>query len=233
MRIKVIIPNAGMKRETLRDRERMLSEYATATTEISVDCIDEGPESIESSYDELLASRPLLDKIMQAEINGFDAVIVYCGSDPGVEAAREMVDIPILGPGKVSFLIANDLAYRFSILTVLEETIARDTEHYRKLGFDITRLASVRSIGISVADIREDMDRTLDALERVGKMCVEEDGAHALVLSCLGMAGMGNQLQKRLGVPVIDPAFLVVKYAELLVDLELNYSRKSFVKYFK
>lgn len=233
MRLKVIIPNAGMKQETLREREKMLSKYAMETTEISVDCIDEGPESIESSYDELLASRPLLDKVIQAEIDGFDAVVVYCGSDPGVEAAREMVDIPVLGPGKVSFLIANDLAYRFSILTVLDETVARDTEHYRKLGFDITRLASVRCIGIPVADIREDMEKTLDALERVGKICVEEDGAHALVLSCLGMAGMGNQLQKRLGIPVIDPAFLVIKYAELLVGLELNYSRKSYVKYFK
>lgn len=233
MRIKVIIPNAGMDKDTLRNREKMLSNYAMKTTEISVDCIEKGPESIESAFDELLASGPLVDKIMEAENDGYNAVIVYCGSDPGVEAAREMVDIPVIGPGKISFLIANDLAYRFSILSVLDETITRDTENYRKLGFDITRLASIRSIGIPVVDIREDMNSTMDVLEEVGRKCIEEDGAHALILSCLGMAGMGILLQKKLCIPVVDPAPLVIKYAELIVNLELNYSRKSYIKYFK
>jgi len=233
MKIKVIIPNAGMSRSTLDEREAMLSEYASEGTLISADCIDEGPESIESSYDEMLASVPLLKKIVQAEKDGFDGVIVYCGSDPGIDAAREMVDIPVIGPGKVSFLIANDLGFKFSILTVLDETVARDEEHYRRTGMDITRLASVRSINIPVADVRNNMEETLNALERAGKMCIEKDGAHSLVLSCLGMAGMGKLLQERLGVPVIDPAFLAVKYMELIISLGLNYSRKSYVKYFK
>lgn len=233
MRIKVIIPNAGMDKQTLRQREEMLSMYAMQSTEISVDCIDEGPVSIETSYDELLAGKPLLDKIVQAEKEKFNAIVVYCGSDPCIEAAREMVDIPVIGAGKVSFLLANDLAHRFSILTVLGETIARDTEHYRSLGLDITRLASIKSVDIPVVNMREDLYRTLDVLERIGEKCIEEDGAHALVLSCMGMAGLGIPLQKKLGVPVIDPAHLSIKYAELLIGLGLNYSRKSYVKYFK
>ena len=47
MDIKVIIPNSGMDRATLDERERMLSFYAWPETNISVDCIDGGPESIE------------------------------------------------------------------------------------------------------------------------------------------------------------------------------------------
>lgn len=233
MRIKVIIPNRGMGKETLVEREKMLSKYAKSTTEISVDCIDEGPESIESSYDELLAGIPVLRKAIQAENDGFDAIIIYCGSDPAIDAVREMVDIPVIGPGKISYLVANELSHKFSILSVLDETIARNEEHFREIGFDITRLASVRSIGIPVVDVRENIDKTLDSLEAVGKRCIEEDGAHAIVLSCLGMAGMGNELQKRLGIPVIDPAFTAIKFTELLIDLDLYYSRKSYIKYFK
>lgn len=233
MKIKVIIPNAGMPRSTLNEREAMLSEYAAEGTLIAVDCINEGPESIESSYDEILASVPLLKKITQAEKDGFDGAIIYCGSDPAIDAAREIVDIPVIGPGKISFLIANDIGFKFSILTVLDETIAKDEEHYRKMGMDVTRLVSVRSINIPVANVRDNMEETLNALERVGKMCVEEDDAHCLVLSCLGMAGMGKPLSKRLGVPVIDPALLAVKYMEMIISLGLNYSRRSYVKYFK
>ena len=51
MKLKVIIPNSGMTRETLDQRERMLLRYAWPNTEISVDCIKGGPESIESDYD--------------------------------------------------------------------------------------------------------------------------------------------------------------------------------------
>ena len=55
MRLKVIIPNSGMDRDTLLQREKMLSAFAMSSTEISVECIAHGPESIESAYDEILA----------------------------------------------------------------------------------------------------------------------------------------------------------------------------------
>lgn len=228
MKLKVIIPNSGMTPETLRDRERMLKQYAMPETEISVDCIDGGPESIESDYDEVLAGKYILDKATIAQKEGYDAIIVYCGSDPAVEAIREIVDIPVIAPGKVSMLVINDLAYRFSILTVLDRSIIRNEEQVRKSGLDITRLASVRSINIPVSDIRDDMEKTYNGLLQAGKKAIEEDGAHGFVLSCLGMAGMGPRLQEALNVPVIDPAFLSIKYAEMLVSLGLKHSKKSF-----
>lgn len=177
----------------------MLKGYAAADTEISVDCIDGGPESIESSYDEVLAGPHILRKVTQAEKDGYDAIIIYCGSDPAVAAARELVKIPVIGPGKLSKMVALDMGYRFSVLTVLPTCIARDTEAVYEKGFDMTRLASVRSIGIPVSDVREDMDATFNALYQAGRLCVEKDGAHCVVLSCLGMAGMGERLSEALG----------------------------------
>ncbi len=228
MRIKVIIPNSGMDEKTLRAREIMLSAFARNDTAISVDCIDGGPESIESAYDEVMAGPYILTKVKQAEKDGFDAVVIYCGSDPAVAAAREIVNIPVIGPGKVSKLVALDLGYRFSVITVLDSTVARDEEAVYEKGIDFDRLASVRSIGIPVSNIRDDMESTYQALYAAGKKCIEEDGAHCLVLSCLGMAGMGERLTKSLKVPVIDPAPVAVKYAELLVSLGLSASRLSY-----
>ena len=87
MKIKVIIPNSGMDRKTLDSREEMLSAYAWPGTEISVDCIPGGPESIESAYDEVLASPYVVEMSLQAEKEGFDKngfrVIVNCGEDGG------------------------------------------------------------------------------------------------------------------------------------------------------
>lgn len=228
LKLKVIIPNSGMSKETLKERELMLKSVAAKETEISVDCIEHGPESIESNYDEILAGKYTIDKVINAEREGYDAIIIYCGSDPAIAAAREAVNIPVVGPGKISMLIANDLAYKFSILTVLDQTIPHDEELVRKLGIDVTRLASVRSINIPVSDVRNDMEKTFNTLLEEGKKAIEVDGAHALVLGCLGMAGVGKRLQEALNVPVIDPAFLAIKYAELLVTLNLKQSKKSY-----
>ena len=99
MRLKVIIPNSGMDRDTLLQREKMLSAFAMPSTEISVECIAHGPESIESAYDEILAGPYVIQQAVEAEKAGFDAVIVYCGSDPAVAAAREILNIPVIGEG--------------------------------------------------------------------------------------------------------------------------------------
>lgn len=219
-----------MKDETLREREHMLSAYAMKDTVISVDCIDKGPESIESAFDEVLAGPYILQKVIKAEEEGFDAIIIYCGSDPAVDAARELVNIPVIGPGKASKMLALDLGYRFSVLTVLDNTVTRDEEAVYEKGFDLDRLASVRSIGIPVSNVRDNMEETFQALYEAGKKCIEVDGAHCIVLSCLGMAGMGDKLTKALGVPVLDPASISIKYAELLVTLKLKQSRISYPK---
>ena len=99
-KIKVIIPNAGMSSSTLKERERMLKAVAREDTEISVDCIKGGPESLESEYDSLMASRYILEEVKIAENSGFDAIIIYCGGDPALAAAREIVNIPVIGPGE-------------------------------------------------------------------------------------------------------------------------------------
>ena len=224
MDVKVIIPNSGMDRATLDERERMLSFYAWPETNISVDCIDGGPESIESAYDEVLACPYVVEKAVEAEKSGYDAIVVYCGSDPAVNAAREVVNIPVIGPGKISKLIASDLGYKFSILTVLDSCIVRDRELAYEKGFNAEKVASVRAIGIPVSNVRDNLDDSLKALYTAGKKCIA-DGADCIVLSCLGMAGLGEKLQTVLNIPVIDPASIAIQYAQMLVKLNLTQSR--------
>ena len=100
MRIKVLIPNSGMDRKTLNARETMLSRAVSTETEISVDCIQSGPVSIESVTDEVFAGPLLLQEAIRAEREGYDAFVVYCFSDLAITALRENVDIPVIGPGE-------------------------------------------------------------------------------------------------------------------------------------
>ena len=223
-KIKVIIPNAGMSSSTLKERERMLKAVAREDTEISVDCIKGGPESLESEYDSLMASRYILEEVKIAENSGFDAIIIYCGGDPALAAAREIVNIPVIGPGEVSIHLASMLSRRFTIVSGKEES-------FRKAKLDYSCLASVKSLNISVVNLRDSKGVAKEAKEAVvreGRKAIEEDGAQAIVLGCLGLAGIGKEVQEELGVPVIDPAFVSINMAELLIQSHLTHSKLTY-----
>ena len=228
IKIKVIIPNAAMDRAILDDRERMLSAAVSAETVISVDCINNGPLAVESALDEVLAAPPVLEQAVEAEQDGFQAVVIYCFSDPGLAAVRQALKIPVVGPGQTSLALASLLGHRISVLTALAEGIPRLAMALRHFGLDMTRLASIRSMDTPVLDLREDESRTMAAVtERVGK-AVEEDGAEVVVMGCLGLAGYGREAEQRFGVPVVDPAFVALSTAEMMVRLGLSHSRRTF-----
>lgn len=130
MRIKVLIPNSGMDRKTLNARETMLSRAVSTETEISVDCIQSGPVSIESVTDEVFAGPLLLQEAIRAEREGYDAFVVYCFSDLAITAIRENVDIPVIGPGECALAAADILSNKFCVITTVEGNVSRT---YRRL----------------------------------------------------------------------------------------------------
>jgi len=227
-RIKVIIPNSGMDRATLDQREDMLSAVLSPETFISVDCIKKGPRSIESDVDEVAAGAEVLKEVVQARKDSFDAVVIYCFSDPALHAARQVVDIPVIGPGETSLALAGLLGHKFSVITTLKENIPRTEMRMREFGSNRLVLASVRDLEMAVLDLREAPDDTIRRLMEVCRRAIEEDGAQVIVLGCLGLAGYGQPVEEKFRIPVIDPAFVSVGVAELLVKLKLRHSRITF-----
>ena len=56
-----------------------------------------GPASIEGYYDEALAVPGLLTRSPEASAAGADAAIIACFDDTGLDAARALADIPVIG----------------------------------------------------------------------------------------------------------------------------------------
>ena len=71
-----------------------------------------GPASIESAHDAALVVPELIRLAPLAEARGVEAIIIGCYSDPGIEALRELVDIPVVGPGAASLHLAAQLGTR-------------------------------------------------------------------------------------------------------------------------
>lgn len=195
--------------------------------------IDYGPASIESECDDALATPDTVTKIVEAESDGADAVVINCMGDPGLEAAREMVKIPVLGASETSMHLASILGHKFSVVTVLKE-LTPQFENQAKVYGVPDKLASVRSVNIPVLELEKDRRRLVNALTRESVSAIEEEGAHTIVFGCTGMVGCAEALQLGIvnegyeGVPVIDPVVAAVKVAESLVHLELAHSKLSY-----
>lgn len=121
IKIKILIPNSGMNQETLHAREKMLSRAVSPETVLSVDCIPAGPISIESVTDEVFAGPYLLKAARAAQQEGYHAFVVYCFSDLAVDALRENLTIPVVGPGEISLSVARMISNRFTVVTTVKK----------------------------------------------------------------------------------------------------------------
>lgn len=215
------------------ETEEEFAKYASEDTEIRVVNLDRGPASIESYYDEALAVPDILRKVEEAGEGGYSAVVINCMGDPGLEAAMEVSEIPVVGPARTSMLWASYLGQAFSIVSVLENVnpVLRDIAG--SIGVE-GNLSSIRSIDIPVLDLEDEEKLTNSLFEEILK-CINEDGSHVLVLGCTGMMGVAEDLREMLGeggydVPLLYPVPISLKFAEGLVDLGLKQSKQTYMK---
>lgn len=188
MRILVVNPNTTDS--TTREIESSARCAALGTTDIVAVSAPRGPRSIEGHFEETLAATPTVEAIA-AHQDGADAVVVACYGDPGLYAARELVDVPVVGIVEASMLLACTLAHRFAVVTVIPRTVPMVRDLVRRYGLE-SRCASVRSSGLSVLDIGAETERAGEAILQEARLAVEMDGVEAIALGCAGMGPTGR-----------------------------------------
>ena len=228
-KISYLIPGVGLTDHEVQRRQRILQQFGSLSTDITVSTVKTGPRSIESFYDEAFAGPPLLHKLQKREQEGYHAVILGGYFDPFLDAARERASIPIIGPGVTSLLFAASLCRRFSIVTMLHTAIPILHQKIRMLGFE-AKLASIRSVQIPVSAVNQDKTRAEQALLQEYIYARDDDGAEAVIPGNMSLAFLQRHREHsmKIGIPVLDPVSLSVKMAELLVALELTQSKRAY-----
>ena len=222
MRILVINPNGSTEMSHVIGEQ--LRAVARPDSELVVVNPPGAPPAIESALDEARAIPPMLELVRAAADRGFDAVVIACFTDPGLEAAREATSIPVVGIQDAAMHLAAQIGHRFSILTTLRHRVPVRYRAALLAGLE-RRLASCPVLNLPVLDTVTDRERVVELLIRTGRRAVEEDGAEVLILGCAGLGDLAPRVQRELGVPVIDPNGAALKLAETLIDLGLAHSK--------
>jgi allantoin racemase len=232
MRIAYVVPGpmskGPMGAAEVQRRERLLNDWAFPGTEVRVLDVPTGPASIESAYEEMLAIPATLDLIMACERDGYDAAIIGCFGDPGLEAARELVSMPVVGPCESSMLLAASLGHKFSVLTIFDSLIAGQEFLAVKAGVR-EKLASVRATNIPVLELMRDPAATKRRLVEVAGACVREDRADAFLFGCMTMSflDMAEEIAAEVGAPAVNAGKAALKQAETLVSMGLAHSKTA------
>ncbi|MCG8605347.1 aspartate/glutamate racemase family protein [bacterium] len=211
-------------------RASLLRKYASPDTQVGIEDVPEGPASIESMYEEYLSIPTTLKRTAELETEGWDALIIGCFGDPGLDGARELVSIPVIGPCEASVLLAASLGHRFSIITITESVIVSTERLVRNVGVG-EKLASVRAVDIPVLELKGDRERTIEATLAEGQKAIRDDRADTLILGCMSMGFLevAESVAPKLKVPVINPAKAALKFAEALVGAGLSHSRQAYM----
>ncbi|MGB3500675.1 MAG: aspartate/glutamate racemase family protein [Mesorhizobium sp.] len=229
-RVLVVVP-FPMSEEQLALRARQAREARLPDgMELVFRPVRVAPANYSSEHDSVFAEIAMIEAGMSAQEDGFDAVCIDTMSDSGVAALRSMLDIPVVGPGRVSMTTAAMLGERFSILMMWDRWRYLYKKNLAELGFG-WRCASMRSIGITPNNrslLSGKEEEVFPLLLEAARRCIDEDGADVILLGSTTMHQAHEYLSRHLEVPVINPGPLSYRAVEQLLALGLRQSRSAY-----
>lgn len=209
--------------------EEHLEKVAAPGTEVVLHGMDPGTYETEYpgidiryAYLQHMHAQQIFEHAVQAERQGYDAFIINTMPDPGIQEARTLVDIPVVGYGFSAMHVATHLGQRFGIVCFIEPLAALYASNAARYG--LSHLAGpVYPLGLTFHDVvagYADPAPVVSAFTEVVRRLMSQ-GVDVVIP---GEAPLSLLLQ-RAGVhrvdevPVVDTLATSIKTAEMLVAL--------------
>lgn len=223
MRILVVNPFGGTE---YHGKENLEAIRRTDTEFDIVNIADVYPlKNNQFLYFRYMCTDGTLDRIMQAEKEGYDAAFISCNLDIGLYEARSLVDIPVTATLESAALVAHTMGARYSLITVDYQNGEIQRMMLRQYGLE-SRLASQRPIGIDANDLYPDKtpeDEVFRRAVEVARRCVREDGAEVIIPGCTLIGSLltrrKEEAAREVGAPILDGMLTGFKMAEMMGDL--------------
>lgn len=200
-----------------------LKAYAAEGTELTVESLEGCPPNIDYYYSKHLMETAVFERVMQAEAEGFDAVVVGCCYDPGVRVARELVDIPVVGPLEASLQMAGYFGHSYVVVTDHHKAVPYLEDLVKTYGLG-GNCRGVRAIEWWVKDMVKEPDAVARDTVKVSRRVLEETRAEVVIMGCTIVAACYQRHLLASGekpeLAIVNPNLLALKMAEGLADLK-------------
>lgn len=171
-----------------------------------------------------LAFVQIVENVMRAEREGYDAVAVSCFVDPGLEEARSVVDIPVVSSLETALLVSSTIGRAFGLLAI-DEAMARTLrELVHRYGF-ADRVATVSVMDPPITEF--ELDQAFAGSPQFAERFANEArrlvaGGCDVIIPAEGVINtvlVRNKLHAVGGTPVLDSYGSLLAFAEMLVTL--------------
>jgi allantoin racemase len=177
-----------------------------------------GVSIVSTDAENVIAGHAVLDTLA-AHHTGYDAAILAISYDTALDAARQIMPMPVVGMTEASLHTACLLGRRYGLIgfgqssrALMIDVVARTGLQNRMAGFEIIQPTNTQAF---LQEGAQD-DAICTAADRLYAA-----GAEVIVVSGAAMAGVSRRLQPRLQTPVLDGIGCAVRLAETLVHTGL------------
>ena len=178
----------------------------------------------------------IIENVRRAEREGFDAVIIGVLQDSGLQVARSMVDIPVIGYGEISMLTAVMHGSRFAFVCINPDMDPLVQKMIHDLGL-ASRAAPTAYMDCGYPDLHDAVngkpERFLTAFRDASKTAMRKHGVDVLLPGQTIIAELlwREGIRELDGALVLDPRLPLLRMAEMLVDMRkagFGTSRRGF-----
>ncbi len=194
-------------------------------TEIHINGVDDG--SMDLHYNSIVAMNSfapggVLNKMIQADAKGYDAIAIGCFLDPAMQEARELVSIPVFGLGETSMLMACMYGDKFSGVAFH----AKQAQYYDRKAFEYglgSRHIPFGDLGIDFNEVQDAFKSPEQMRERfIGEARrLANQGAEVILAACATVNAIirRENLKDVDGALVLDCNAVLLKTTEAMAEL--------------
>jgi allantoin racemase len=227
--MKLLLINPNITEAMTESMAAEARRFASPSTEIIPVTAEFGTQYVENRVEAAIASHAVLDALAR-HAAGCDAAIISAFGDPGLAAAREFADIPVVGIEEAAILTAWMLGRRYSIICLTPRLRTWYIECVHEHGL-AGRLASVRAVDVPIPDITRAKQQLRDRLLEQCTLAIDHDEAEVIIFGGGPIAGLARETADVIPVPCLDGVSCAVRMAEALVALHPRPpSRGSFAR---
>ncbi len=163
-------------------------------TQIDMAYCPQGPDFIDDEHDSKKVAPLVVAKAKWAEKQGYHAVVVGCMLDPGVDEAKKIVTIPVIGVKEASLVIS--------------KLIGPNSEF-------------IYPEDIQVGELAEQKEVTVERLKEEAKKA-RNKGNDIVILGCTSLGRLSQQLSEELKMTVMPNEDLAILIAYTLATLKIK-----------
>ena len=218
--------------EQRRLRENTAKRYASDEVEVGIISVAPCPFDGLGPAEMQLSAPYFHAAFIQAEQEGYDAVVPLGMLDLAIEGGRSLVEIPIIGPFQASLHIAAQLGDRFGVICYNREASVKAQVLARAYRME-SRIAGLHYGNLLLRDIADHKEQMIEGFMASARSLIEDDGADVIIPFGITQCPVHidpKWLSDQLGVPVVEGIGAPIRTAAMFAGLGLKHSRLRWPK---